>query len=355
VGLTPTQQSIIAKAQSVGGSKQGVALDDGICAYLVAAIALDLGLRRKFKGLLADLPPFFGTASLESLRLPGADFRALFEKLVQADPHAETYFACLAALHKGRLKYERILQTQPVPTVDQVGPRGLLQYGCVAARALTPFLLWRKWIYDIDNRAAQETGYVFEPIIAAAIGGVPVAARKSPVKRRDNPAKGRQVDCIRDQRAHEIKLRVTIAASGQGRWKEELEFPADCKASDYVPVLVVLDPTPNEKLAELQARFAAESGEVYVGKEAWTYLYSLAGATMTAFLEKYVHAPLQEVLAEVPPDREGLPELRLRMDRDRFSAELPGGTLEVRRSPQPEEVAGLDELPTDVDEELPGP
>ena len=34
---------------------------------------------------------------------------------------------------------------------------------------------------------------------------------------------------------------MTIAASGQGRWKEELDFPADCKASGYVPVLVVLD------------------------------------------------------------------------------------------------------------------
>jgi hypothetical protein len=355
VGLTPTQQSIIAKAQSVGGSKQGVALDDEVCAYLVGVIALDLGLRRKLKGILAGLPPFFGNPSLESLRLPGANFRALFEKLVQADPHAETYFACLAALHKGRLKYERILQTQPVPTVDQIGPRGLLQYGCVETRALTPFLLWRKWIYDIDNRAAQETGYVFEPIIAAAIGGVPVAAKKSPVKRRDNPAKGRQVDCIRDRRAHEIKMRVTIAPSGQGRWKEELEFPADCKASGYVPVLVVLDPTPNEKLAELQARFLAETGEVYVGDEAWTYLHSLAGATMTAFLEKYVHAPLQAVLAEIPPEQEGLPDLLLKMDRDRFSASLPGGTLEVRRSPQPEEASAPDELPADVDEELPGP
>ena len=29
-------------------------------------------------------------------------------------------------------------------------------------------------------------------------------------------------------KAYEFKLRVTIAASGQGRWKEELDFPSDC-------------------------------------------------------------------------------------------------------------------------------
>lgn len=47
MGLTVTQKSIINKAQSVGGSKQGVALDDEQCAYLVAVVATDLRLRGK--------------------------------------------------------------------------------------------------------------------------------------------------------------------------------------------------------------------------------------------------------------------------------------------------------------------
>ena len=170
----------------------------------------------------------------------------------------------LAALHKHRLKYQRILQTQAIPTIDEVGPRGLLQYGVVEPKALAPFLLWRKWIYNIDNRAAQETGYLFEPIIANAIGGTPASAKKSPVKRATDNTKGRQVDCIRDKKAHEIKLRVTMAASGQGRWSEELEFPADCKASGFTPVLVVLDPTPNDKLDELSTRFRDNAGEVHI-------------------------------------------------------------------------------------------
>jgi len=154
VGLTKTQLSII-KAQAVGGSKQGVALDDEQCAYLVGVVAKDLGILGKLPGFPTDLPPFFAALALESLRLPGLNFPQIFEQLVGLDQDADAYFDCLAYLHKARLKYERILQTQPVPTVDQVGPRGLLQFGCLETKALTPFLLWRKWLYDIDNRAAQ--------------------------------------------------------------------------------------------------------------------------------------------------------------------------------------------------------
>ena len=36
------------------------------------------------------------------------------------------------------------------------------------------------------------------------------------------------MDCLCNDRAYEIKIRMTIAASGQGRWGEELEFPEDC-------------------------------------------------------------------------------------------------------------------------------
>ena len=148
----------------------------------------------------------------------------LFERALALDADADTYFFCLAALHKSRLKYQRILSAQPLPTVDQVGPRALLQYGGMPPRQLTAFLFWRKWMFDIDNRAGQETGYLFEPIIAYAIGGFPVAASRSPVKRRSNTSKGRQVDCVRDSDAYEFKMRVTIAASGQGRWQEEVIF-----------------------------------------------------------------------------------------------------------------------------------
>jgi hypothetical protein len=355
MGLTQTQLSIISKAREVGGGKQGVALSDEACAFLVSVIARDMNLADKFPEFPKDLPTFFSSGSLESLVVPRVKFLALFERAVGLDPNADTYFSCLAALHKARLKYERIMQTQPVPTIDQIGPRGLLQFGTILPKALTPFLLWRKWIFDVDNRAGQETGYVFEPIIAHAVGGVSVSAKKSPIKRHANSKKGRQCDCIlNNKRAYEFKLRVTIAASGQGRWKEELDFPTDCKASGYTPVLIVLDPTPNPKLEELKKKFQTEGGEVYIGNEAWKHLGSLAGTTMSRFPDLYVHAPIQGLLAHVPENKEALPDLLLKMSEGEFSMTISGETLHVKRQPKEEEASDEDALPDDVEDEFPG-
>lgn len=357
MALTKSQQAIIAKARSAGGGRQGLALSDDACAYLVGVIASDLGLLERLPEVPAALPAFFGNQPLTDLCLAGQDFLALFERLVQIAPDADTYFHCLAALHKARLKYERILQTQPIPTIDQVGPRGLLQYGTLSPRALTALLMWRKWLFDIDNRAGQETGYLFEPILAAAIGGVPVSAARSPIRRQSDPRKGRQVDCIRpDQKAYEIKIRVTIAASGQGRWREDLDFPTDCRASGFTPVLVVLDPTRNPKLDELQTAFRNQGGEVYIGPDTWMHFDALAGPTMARFLEAYVHVPLQALLAEVPATPESLPDVLLRMTETLFSVSLAGTVLEVPRSPrQEDEPSEPDSLPEDVDEQTPGP
>lgn len=234
--------------------------------------------------------------------------------------------------------------------MDQVGPRALLQYGKLESGALAAFLFWRKWLFDIDNRAGQETGYLFEPIIAAALGGTPASARRSPVKRRSDPTKGRQVDCIREadgvKLAYEIKLRVTIAASGQGRFREELEFPDDCKASGYVPVLVVLDPTQADKLTTLRERFEAAGGKAYIGADAWAHLESEAGDPMGTFLDKYVRRPMEHVLAAEPAEKQSLPELRLRMKPTLFEVEVAGSTLSVERAP---DAAAVDDQDGDDD------
>jgi hypothetical protein len=354
MGLTVTQKSIINKVQSVGGSQQGVALNDEQCAYLVAVVKADLELSERKRPDGIDLPPFFGIEPLEEMRLDGVDFVSQFESLIASRPDADAYFDCLASLHKARLKYERILQQQPVPTLDQVGPRGLLQYGRVATKALTPFLLWRKWLYDIDNRAAQETGYVFEPIIARAIGGTPAPASKSPVKRQAAKSQGRQVDCLLGTCAHEIKIRVTIASSGQGRWAEELSFPLDCQSSGYTPVLVVLDPTPNDKLTELEAQFRNYGGQAYIGEQAWEYLEAKAGPTMSRFLERYVHEPLRAILSDAPDAQDGLPDLLLHMTRDEFVVAVNDETLLVRRAPNPNEASDATAMPDDADAEVPG-
>ena len=332
-----------------------MALSEGACRFLIGVIAKDLDLLGHFPEFPETVPALFSPYPLSSLAFQNGDVLPLFERLVTLDPNADTYFACVAALHKARLKYERILEVQPLPTIDQVGPRGLLQFGTMKVRALTGFLLWRKWMFDIDNRAGQETGYLFEPIIAAAIGGVPAPSRKSPVKRTRDATKGRQVDCILGDRAYEFKIRVTIAASGQGRWSEELEFPVDCRQSGFVPVLVVLDPTTNPKLTELAKAFRDNEGEVYIGSQAWQHLESTAGPTLGRFLNSYVHGPIAELLEELPLP-EQMPELILNMTDNVLTISVDGDEFSTKRStPKPSEVIEIDdEMPEDADDEIGG-
>ena len=288
-----------------------MALTDGACAYLVGVIVADLGLADTFPEVDRDLPPFFGDAPVRSLELPGVAYLPLLERLFDRNCDEDSYFECLAKLHKSRLKYERILAVQPFPSVEQVGHRALLEFGKTKPSTLGAFLFWRKWVFDLDNRAAQETGYLFETIIAKAIGGAPANAGTSPVRRRNQSGKGRQVDCIRENRAYELKLRVSGAASYQGRWSEELAFPGDCRASGFVPVLVVLDSTPNAQLDELCGAFEVEDGESFVGDPAWEHLNEMAGETMAKFLDIYVHAPIQAV---VDHSEQPLPPLTLQVE-----------------------------------------
>jgi hypothetical protein len=211
------------------------------------------------------------------------------------------YFENLATLHKRRLKYQRILSTQPKPTMNQIGPRSLLEFGGVDDALLSSWLVWRKWIFDVDNRSAQETGYLFEPVLASCLGGKALSSKSSPVKRlneRGEPTgEGRQIDCYdgENQFAYEFKLRVTIAASGQGRFGEELSFPREACAAGLTPVLIVLDPTPSPRLDELIAAFKTNRGKHYVGADAWAHMDSKAGKTMAVFLERYIRPSLTEM------------------------------------------------------------
>ncbi len=259
--LSQTQRSVWEKARALGSGGQAVRLTDAACAFLIARIAADLDLIDFFPEFSGGVPEFFTPGEVDQLAFDGVAPLPLFERLLERNPDGDMYFACLSSLHKARLKYEMILETQAIPTLEQVGPRGLLQYGKLSPSALVSFLLWRKWFFDIDNRAGQETGYLFEPVIANAVGGTPTPSNRSPVKRHRDERKGRQVDCVLGDRAYEIKIRMTIAASGQGRWGEELDFPIDCRKSGYVPVLIVLDSTPNEKLTDLTNAFLAQGGE----------------------------------------------------------------------------------------------
>jgi hypothetical protein len=244
------------------------------------------------------------------------------------------YFSNLAALHKRRVKYQRILCTQPRPVMDQVGPRSLLEFGSVQDGLLASWLIWRKRIYDIDNRAAQETGYLFEPVLASCLGGEAVGSRNSPVKRlndRGQPTNdGRQIDCYDgvNQLAYEFKLRVTIAASGQGRFAEELSFPREARAAGLTPVLIVLDPTPSARLTDLINAFQQSQGRHYIGEAAWQHMEEKAGDTMAVFLERYIKPPL----LTMGERDEGLPEaLQLSWAQDAIEIRGRTATYHVRR------------------------
>lgn len=293
------QHSLVTAARALGDGKV-IYLGDEELLAIVSLILSDLG-RRDLAATLGDTSddarPYFDRplAAFETSPFGRPPFWDVFLACAAEVEDFATYFRCVCEIHKRRRKYDLILSHQPFPTSDQIAPRALLEFGLSDPTALATWLTWRKWLFDLDNRAGQETGYLFEPILAAALGGVPFPAKKSPVKRAADPTKGRQVDCVVDWDAYEFKIRVTIAASGQGRWGEELAFPLDCAASGFRPILVVLDPTPNPRLTELAATFTAAKGLVYIGDEAWAHLEGRAGATMAVFLENYVRRPVADI------------------------------------------------------------
>lgn len=328
MALTQSQRSLVEKIRSVGTAEEAEPLSDGDCMYLVGVIVHDLGIMDQFPELQEQTIPELFEVDFKQRPCITGEFWKAFETLLKHDHNADTFFSCLGTLYKARLKYSNILTVQPIPTMDQVGPRGLLQYGSFPPAALTGLLLWRKWMFDIDNRAGQETGYLFEPIIASAIGGTSVDSGKSPIRRSKDPTKGRQVDCIREKRAYEFKVRVTIAASGQGRWGEELEFAVDCKTSGFTPVLIVLDPTPNPKLTKLSKTFVDSGGEAYIGDDAWNHLDEEAGPTMAQFLNKYVRSPITDLLSHVP---DTLPDMSLHMTDNAIMITVDQQELRIKR------------------------
>jgi hypothetical protein len=229
------------------------------------------------------------------------ELQEVLSKGVDIDSDFGLYFLNLCSFHKRRLKFQKILQHQPKPTMDQVGPRGLLEYGICDNDLLNNWLIWRKWIFDIDNRSGQETGYMFEPILASCLGGEAVGSTNSPVKRVDENGNqritGRQIDCYigAENLAYEFKIRVTIAASGQGRFGEELSFPKECRAAGITPVLIVLDPTSSNRLVELTQVFQSYQGQVYIGEHAWTHLEEKSGQIMSHFIDNYIKPPLKTI------------------------------------------------------------
>jgi hypothetical protein len=117
VGLTPSTRAAIERVRSSGGGTLGQQLSNEICNFLLATVVRDLAL--DVDGYSpSEIPAFFSVPALNVPRLPEANFFHDLERVLLAEPAAETYFLCLAALHKSRMKYEAILRRQPIPTID---------------------------------------------------------------------------------------------------------------------------------------------------------------------------------------------------------------------------------------------
>lgn len=211
------------------------------------------------------------------------------------------YFKNLCDLYRRRVKYYYILKTQSFPNAEQIVPRSLLEYGNCENQLLADWLEWRKWIFDIDNRSAQETGYVFEPILASCLGGESVSSKNSPVKRIDDngnsTSNGRQIDCYISEtnEVYELKMRVTIAASGQGRFNEEMSFPYEAEKAGLTPILVVFDNNESNLLTKLKNRYVECGGKYYIGEDAWNILRERAGEEMGIFINKYIYPPINSM------------------------------------------------------------
>jgi len=156
MGLTALEKVAITKALAASAGEQGVPITEEIGAYLVAVIANDLKLAKKMPELPNVVAPFF-SPDPTALQLPGLEFWPLITKLKELDGNAVTFFCCLATLHKSRLKYARILSTQPIPTMDQACLSGCFPTTCRQPCRQPPHL----------NRKLMKTG-LLAPFLGSA-------------------------------------------------------------------------------------------------------------------------------------------------------------------------------------------
>jgi hypothetical protein len=334
-GIDPETRSRLQKARRLTSGSLRV----DVSWLAIGGLALRVGLDRRYdvpgKFGSVVVPDFFTVVDAAEWELPTVDPPDAVSWLEAQDRHNVVYLELLLRLFARRLKYRMILSTQAFATSDQVGPRTLLEHGFLDAGALSSLIVWRKWMMDIDNRSGQETGYLYDAIVARALGGTAYGSRNSPIERkppgpRSRSPGRRQVDCVvedgRDKFAYEVKIRITDAASRQGRLGEELAFPADCKYSGHVPRLLVFDPTPCATLALVVEAFEDEGGEVFLGQEAYDHIGATAGAAQAGFLRRYVAEPLERYGDTIPDFGLGsaLADLRLSATPNAVTVTLQG-------------------------------
>ena len=172
-------KALFAKCKMHGSGDAQIIISDSEVYSLICIAVHDLGWSYQELDIIpVDLPSTnyydIDLNWFEQINFQDLSTHRILEALgscVEHDNDFSLYIENLSALHRRRAKYKRILSQQPLPTMDQIGPRVLLEYGCCNVGLLAHWMVWRKWIFDIDNRSAQETGYLFEPVLASCLGG----------------------------------------------------------------------------------------------------------------------------------------------------------------------------------------
>lgn len=109
-------------------------------AKVIALVAIDIGkggeMAQAFPALWPKVVPqqeYYDIAvdwfTAPDVSVTSFDVVDMLDTGASLDQDFMTYLTCLTELHKRRRKYGLILQQQPLPTMVQVSPRALMEYG----------------------------------------------------------------------------------------------------------------------------------------------------------------------------------------------------------------------------------
>ena len=289
--LTQEQKRRISGVRNVGnGGWRDLYMTDTVLTKIIALIEADHAeaptLASLPDGARAEVPLFDIPVQWFWEEIDVPDFVEVYLEAEVAIHDFGVLFESMSEIVKRRARVAVIIASQAFTAPDRIAHRAVLERGVMSDRALPSQMMWRKLLYDIDNRVSAEAGYLNEAIFANALGGCAYAPGVSPVL-RDGDGAGRQIDCIVDDVAYEIKSRVTDAASGRARMNDELALPRDCRLSGYRPWLLVFDDTPGDHRDRITDAYVAEGGEALFGDAAWAHILANAGSNMTRLLERY--------------------------------------------------------------------
>jgi len=284
--LTLAQSRLLSGCRTLGqDGPQPVYLEDHSLLRLIGVVERELANGQRIPALpeLARPSSDYFDLGFEWFETPleEGDVVNVFLSAMQSIQGFDVTLACLCELHKRRVKFSRLRETQPLSDIGDMMHRVLMEFGGAPPAEFASWLVWRQRICDIEEHAAQETSHLFKTIMAMALGGETFDADASPIRCAQDASRGRRVGCVVGRRAYAFMCHLTEATSAEGRFHEELRFAEDCKASGFKPILLVLGGKRCRQSAIMSETFLANGGEALIGREAWEHLAAEAGPTMS--------------------------------------------------------------------------